>query len=363
MLIATVSSKGSPGASVSALALALSWPRPVILVELDPRGGDVLFGYGRGQNVGAGGLLRLQLATRSAKAMASLVWNEVVELPSSDGGAKWWMPGLLGPQQAVSMDWAAITRALRAVDAEVDVIADCGSVFGHRERLPRAVWGAADLVALAVRPTLSGVHVARNAAEVLRGDLMSGGLGADRLTAFTVAGARSYPAGQVAEELADLAPVLDKGMPYDPDAADVLGGLRDQPRRFPRSALMRAAAALATEIGGQASEHVQEAPPAVEASPAGQTTPEPAGQDQRDSPLPVPTSARTPGAAEGGPVGPSRQSVVPVVPETPQVRDRGPVREVMRRPIAVPGKKPTPVPAAQAVEPGITVQPTTGKKT
>lgn len=245
------------------------------------------------------------------------------------------------------MDWAAITRALRAVDAEVDVIADCGSAFGHRERLPRAVWGAADLVALAVRPTLSGVHVARNAAEALRGDLMSGGLGADRLTSFTVAGGRSYPAGQIADELVDLAPALDKGMPFDPDAADVLGGLRDQPRRFSRSALMRAAAALAEEVGGRASEYVQDEAPATLAAPV-DVPPQPDQQRGAVTVEPKPTSSRAMSTKE--PVGQSDRSVVPVLPAFSPPRDRGPVREVMRRPISVPGK-PTAPPGPPAPAP------------
>ena len=42
MLIALCSAKGAPGVTTSGLALALSWPRPVVLAELDPAGGDVL---------------------------------------------------------------------------------------------------------------------------------------------------------------------------------------------------------------------------------------------------------------------------------------------------------------------------------
>ena len=63
MLIALCSAKGAPGVTTSALALALSWPRPVILAELDPAGGDVLAGYGRGE-LSAGGLADLELAAR-----------------------------------------------------------------------------------------------------------------------------------------------------------------------------------------------------------------------------------------------------------------------------------------------------------
>src|SRR4051812_5230947 len=127
MLVAVVSSKGSPGASSAALALALAWPRPVVLAELDPRGGDVLWGYGRGQNLGASGLLRLQLAGRR-RSMAGALWEEVVELPS-ESGSKWWLPGLLGPREAGSITWPAVARALTSLEEGVDVIADCGSAF------------------------------------------------------------------------------------------------------------------------------------------------------------------------------------------------------------------------------------------
>ena len=48
MLIAMTSAKGAPGVTTAALALALSWPRRTVLAELDPAGGDVLAGYGRG---------------------------------------------------------------------------------------------------------------------------------------------------------------------------------------------------------------------------------------------------------------------------------------------------------------------------
>jgi hypothetical protein len=40
-LIAVGSVKGSPGATTFALALAVVWPRPVVLVEADPAGGDL----------------------------------------------------------------------------------------------------------------------------------------------------------------------------------------------------------------------------------------------------------------------------------------------------------------------------------
>ena len=250
MLVAVVSSKGSPGGSISALAMALTWPRPVILAELDSRGGDVIWGYGRGQNIGPSGLLRLQMAASRRATSSELLWNEVVELPG--GGQRWFLPGLNQSRESGSVNWGTVVRALRAVEG-VDVIADCGAIFVDRDRTPRPVWSAADLVALAVRPTLPGVHTAQAAAAILRADLMSTGFGPDRLRSFVVACRHGYDRKKLAPELADLAPVLSEVVPYDPGSADVLSGLRDQGRRFvSKSPLMRSAAALGLEMGRMA---------------------------------------------------------------------------------------------------------------
>lgn len=256
MLIAVVSSKNSPGATTTSLALTLAWPRPALLAELDPRGGDILWGYGRGQNVGGTGLLRLQLTARSHPA-AEAVWSEVIELPGPIllkgpriDGRRWWMPGLTEPRQVGTVNWGLVVRLLRSVDEGADVIADCGSVHGNPERMPKAAWAGADLVVLAVRPTLAGVHAARNAAAILREDLMTSGLGPDRLVSVVVGCAYGYPISQVVDELQDCAPVLGD-LPYDPDAADTLGGLRDQRPRFARSSLLRHAGKVAASIGSR----------------------------------------------------------------------------------------------------------------
>ena len=39
-LIVLTSASGSPGVTTTALGLALTWPRPVLLVEADPTGGS-----------------------------------------------------------------------------------------------------------------------------------------------------------------------------------------------------------------------------------------------------------------------------------------------------------------------------------
>ena len=48
-VIALGSAAGSPGVTTSALGLALTWPRPVLLIEADPTGGSaILAGFFRG---------------------------------------------------------------------------------------------------------------------------------------------------------------------------------------------------------------------------------------------------------------------------------------------------------------------------
>jgi cellulose biosynthesis protein BcsQ len=42
-LIAIAADKGAPGATTTALALAAVWPRPVLLAECDPAGGDLVY--------------------------------------------------------------------------------------------------------------------------------------------------------------------------------------------------------------------------------------------------------------------------------------------------------------------------------
>ncbi len=325
MLIAVVSSKNSPGATTTSLALTLAWPRPALLAELDPRGGDILWGYGRGQNVGGAGLLRLQLTSRAHPASES-VWAEVIELPGSapvKGSAadnpRWWLPGLTEPRQVGTVNWSLVLRLLRSVGDGVDVVADCGSVHGNAERTPRPVWAGADLVVLTVRPTLAGVHAARNAAEVLREDLMASGLGPDRLVSVVVNCPYGYPLGDVVDELQEYAPVLGE-LPFDPDAADTLGGLRDQRPRFAKSSLLRHAGKIAAAIGTKV---LDSAPPAATAPPpVAASAPAPAAADGSTNGLDrtVPPSTRSSARNAAAPAGASNRRIVPVSPPPPVPR-------------------------------------------
>jgi hypothetical protein len=262
MLIAFASAKGAPGTTTTALAVALAWPQPVILADLDARGGDVTWTYGQGQDTQGRGLLGLQVAARR-EPWAAVMWSQLVALTgtgtgtgtgtrtgtgtgSADGGRRWLLPGLDAPQHAGSIDWAGLAGALSGLP--VDVIADCGSV--RAVHAPAAVWAAADLVVLAVRPSLVNIHATRAAAELVRGDLRATGLGPERLGSVLIGPGRPYPTSEVTRSLAETCPVLGE-LPWDPATAAALGSGRAGGRRFASSPLIRGAATIAHTLGGR----------------------------------------------------------------------------------------------------------------
>ncbi|HSS91257.1 MAG TPA: hypothetical protein VLL69_18210, partial [Streptosporangiaceae bacterium] len=66
-LVAVASDKGAPGVTTASVVLAAVWPRPVLLAECDPAGGDLRYRFraadGGGLDPGRG-LLSLAVAAR-----------------------------------------------------------------------------------------------------------------------------------------------------------------------------------------------------------------------------------------------------------------------------------------------------------
>ena len=215
LLIAVVSGKGSPGASTTAIGLALSWDGPVLLVDCDSRGGDMLWGYGQGALAPGSGLLSFQVNTRRSSTVAEALWPATVEL----GEDRWALPGLDESRQAASVDWSSLARALRSVPPGVDVIADCGVVPGYRA--PTPVWTAADLVVLCNRSSLKSTRAALNAGAIVRSDLMSSGFDVERLVSVVVGAGMPYGLSEVKAALDPVAPVVGE-LPWEVRGAATL---------------------------------------------------------------------------------------------------------------------------------------------
>ena len=155
-LIVLVSPGGSPGVTTTGLALALAWPRKVVLAECDPAGGAVLAGLWRGQPpacAGSAGLVRYALlAQQDAGLAAAELCAESVPL-SARPCRQFVLPAPAGPlaEWQIAAAWPALAAAFAAAPA--DVIADAGRLDGQTALAP--LLAAAGTVLMICRP-LSG---------------------------------------------------------------------------------------------------------------------------------------------------------------------------------------------------------------
>ncbi|WP_029429672.1 hypothetical protein [Blastococcus sp. URHD0036] len=236
MLIALCSAKGAPGVTTTGLALALSWPRPVVLAELDPAGGDVLAGYGRGETP-ADGLAEIEFAARRGDLIRHLD-ARLLRL-DGDGQARL-LPGLADPAGAGHVNWDRLASSLAGLDGgTTDVLADCGRL--RTEHFPTAVLERAAAVVLVTGSSLRAVRAATHAIAELRARTGGAGL----LAAVVVRPGEPYSEPEIGEALG--VPVIGS-LPRDVKAAAVLSDGIPAGRLYSQSALMRTARTLATEV-------------------------------------------------------------------------------------------------------------------
>jgi hypothetical protein len=261
MLIGLCSAKGSPGVTVSALALTLTWPRPVVLAECDPAGGDLAAGFLREVRLDGRGLARLGASLRRGR-LAGDFWGQLVDLAPGKGTAmsRLVLPGLAEPGQARawsdvdapggSTGWRRLARLLadlgqpglpagagyadpgQAIDA-LDVIADCGRLAAPHA--PTEILANADVVVLVARPMLPSVR----AAAVGLAELTASAAG---LVGLLMIGDGEYPPSECARQLG--VPLI-AALPTDPTTAQVLSNGGQAHRGRLLRAATHAASALA----------------------------------------------------------------------------------------------------------------------
>src|SRR3954470_13259012 len=84
VLTVVASGKAGPGVTTSTWALALSWPRPLLVADCDPGGGDMAPGLLAGRVAVDRGLLSWATAARralSAAESAALLTEHAVQVP------------------------------------------------------------------------------------------------------------------------------------------------------------------------------------------------------------------------------------------------------------------------------------------
>jgi hypothetical protein len=248
---------GSPGVTTTALALALAWPRDVVLAECDPAGGSLLAGLWRGQRAGGTGLLRFALsAQQDPWAAAAAICSDAVPLCDPPDG-RFALPAPAGPltERQTAAAWPALAAAFAAADT--DVIADIGRLDGQAALAP--VLAGADVLLIICRPLIRQAAAARP-----RLDALAGIRAARPGASLILVGEGTYGADAPRALAGALGVPVRGSLPNDPGPASVLSDGARPGRRFARTPLMRAAAALAAGLARDS------AAPAVTAEPAGE---------------------------------------------------------------------------------------------
>ncbi|WEV27255.1 hypothetical protein OYE22_20150 [Streptomyces sp. 71268] len=131
-LIALAADKGSPGVTTAAVAIAAVWPRRVLLAEVDPAGGDLVY---RGSAAHGGPLdPNTGMLSIGATARRGLVPDQLWDHAQPMLGGLDVLVGLGSSEQSAGLAglWPMLGRAFAGLgdspDGPADVIADCGRV-------------------------------------------------------------------------------------------------------------------------------------------------------------------------------------------------------------------------------------------
>jgi hypothetical protein len=171
-VVAFFSAKGSPGTTTAAMLVSSLWPRPALLVDCDPAGGDVglrLAGPdGRELDPDRGLLSLLPVARRSLRP------DVLLEHAQSVVGGGQVILGLAGPEQAnvAGPLWSTLAQAFSSLEG-YDVIIDAGRLDSMSAHLP--IVKQATVAVAVLRADVSGVVIARSRLRGLRPALTAGG--------------------------------------------------------------------------------------------------------------------------------------------------------------------------------------------
>ncbi len=248
-LIAIASDKGAPGVTTAALALAAVWPRPVLLAECDPAGGDLAYRFpaaAGGQLDPRRGVLSLAVTARRG-VQPNQVWEHVQKL---HGGLDV-LAGVTNAEQGagLSLLWGQIGKALAGL-SQADVLADCGRLGADGPVYD--LLAEATTVVLVSRPGVSDVIRLRDRAAAFAAAAESRGRRGFGASVLIVARQRNLgPAlGEVQHVLtqAKVPATMIGGLAHDPKGATLFAG--GMGGKLERTALIKSARAVAQHLVG-----------------------------------------------------------------------------------------------------------------
>jgi len=245
-LIAITADKGAPGVTTACVALASVWPRPVLLAECDPAGGDLVYrlpAAGGGQLDPGRGLLSLAVAARHGLSPA-----QVMEHGQRLSGGLDVLVGVVTAEQGAGLEplWGPVGAALARLP-DCDVLADCGRIGADGPHYDLLAYAAS--VVLVTRASLEEVVRLRERVTAVAGALALRHRPGIPVGVIVVADHRRFHAAlaETGHALGTAgAARLIGGLAFEPKTAETLGG--EQTGRLGRSLLLRTARDLAGRL-------------------------------------------------------------------------------------------------------------------
>jgi hypothetical protein len=242
-LIVLAADKGAPGVTTAATALGAVWPRPVLLAECDPAGGDLAYRLPAAH----GGVLNPSrgLLTLGASARRGVHPGLLHEHTQKIVGGLDVLLGLTHGEQAAGLTWlwGPLGRALADLP-QADVLADCGRLGAHPQL--NDLIAEAELLVLFTRASLDHVaHLRERLGVAVKGP---------RIGIVVIADPRQYRAS--IDEVRRIVAVTGRqvefvaGLAHDPKGAELLRG--QWGGRLDRSLLIRTARELAGRLAAAA---------------------------------------------------------------------------------------------------------------
>jgi MinD-like ATPase involved in chromosome partitioning or flagellar assembly len=322
-LIAIASDKGAPGVTTAALALAAVWPRPVLLAECDPAGGDLVYRFpaaGGGHLDPRRGVLSLAVIARRGMAPHQ-VWEHAQKL---HGGLDV-LAGVTNAEQGagLSLLWGPIGKVLASLP-QADVIADCGRLGADGPLYD--LLAEATTVVLVSRVQVADVIRLRDRATAFAAAAQSRGRRGFGVGVVVVADHKKLRAslGEVQQVLAQAnapAAVLG-GIAHDTKGADLLSG--EWGGSLDRTLLIKTAREVAQHLvhglppigSPPAASPPAASPPAGSAAASSAAVNPQAAPSAAAAPSSVPVASSFPAPASAGPSSapPAYAAPVPTAP-------------------------------------------------
>jgi len=230
-LLVLTSAVHSPGTTTTAVGLALTWPRPVLLVDAARvPSQSVLAWLLQGEDTGNRGLWGVLSARRERRPLGVAIERESLALPATDGIKRSFLPGFSHPGmvELFASSWPDFAAALGFWES--DVIVDAGAI--GVSGLPPALISEADAVMVLTRSSLVDLAGLR-----LYLPLLTEAVPAERLSILLVGAGRPYTPGEIT---ATLGLPVAASLPWNPAAAAVWSHGEAAGRSFATSSYVRA---------------------------------------------------------------------------------------------------------------------------